>query len=113
MELIDKANVLADFFDIFSNDPSGIPSHTSDLFVEWDLAWFYAAGLAYGDILTLSSSGENLILRLWDAVLAHYNIADVEYTNLAELASAAGILDPSIFHQYYTVLDGDELKADA
>ena len=97
MELIDKANILADFLDKYQSDPTML-SHVSEMMVEWDLSWYLAAGLAYGEIKELSLSGKKLVNDLWDAVLDHYKVDDVDYEDLAELAVAAGFLDdPTIW----------------
>lgn len=106
MELIDKANILADYLDKYQNDPTMV-RHVGDLMVEWDLSWYLSAGLSYGVIKELSLSGEKLVSDLWDAVLAHYDIADVEYSNLAELAGAAGFLDGQTIYEYNNVVMED------
>ena len=106
MELIDKANILADFLDKYENDAT-MQQHVGNLMAEWDLSWYLSAGLAYGNIKELSLSGERLINNLWDAVIQHYGIADVDYKDLSHLAGAAGLLDGGLIYEYNNVVMED------
>mgnify|MGYP007090097464 CR=1 FL=1 len=80
MELIDKARILSDFFVQHRFDADAA------YFVEVnDLGLPYAFGIANGDILTLSSAGEDSVNETYAQLLTFLAAPDDEYDSLSDL----------------------------
>ena len=88
MELIDKANILSDFFEEYDDSTS---QSIADFLSTHDLSIYYSVGLSYGDILALSQNGEDEIHNSWRDLLDMYGLEDRYYADLYDLAHAARI----------------------
>lgn len=77
MQLIDKARILSD---LWWNHREDIDD---ELLVWADLGFPYAFGIAEGDILVLSSKGEDAVEELWQTFCDIYELdVDAEYESL-------------------------------
>ena len=74
MELIDKANVLAQLWML---------DRDNDVCVWADLGMPYAYGIANGDILHLSDEGENMVNEAWEYFCKAFDLnTDDDLTDL-------------------------------
>lgn len=77
MELIDKANILVELRDT-------MPMH--EVIVTYDIAIPYAVGLVNGEVLALSSEGEQRIDNAWNVLCTMYDAdPDAFYSNLDDI----------------------------
>lgn len=83
MELIDKANILADAW-LYRRDDSEL----LDFFVYNDIGPALAFSIANGLVLELSQEGEKYILASYTNLLEAYNVEDVEYESLDDILEA-------------------------
>lgn len=102
MELIDKANVISDLYTEFEDK---MPTAMQDVFAFYSLGTYYSFGLAFGDITSLSAEGEGRIEETWSALLAAYDLDDIDYDLAGFIMTAGLITDDFIFSHYNVILD--------
>lgn len=79
MELIDKANILADFYAL-RDDDSWV-----EFFDHYYDGIFLSYLIASGDVLELNADGERKIADAYAALLDEWGVADAEYSSLTDL----------------------------
>lgn len=79
MELIDKANILSEFY-AMRNDDAWI-----EFFDEYHDSILLAHLLASGDALELSADGERKVADVYAALLFEWGVVDAEYSSLNDL----------------------------
>lgn len=79
MELIDKASILSEFY-AMRNDDAWV-----EFFDEYSDGIHLAILLASGDVLEMSSDGEQKVSDCYAALLDEWGVVDVEYSSLKDL----------------------------
>lgn len=79
MELIDKANILSDFYAL-RDDDSWV-----EFFDSYYDGIFLGYLIASGDVLELNADGERKIADAYAALLDEWGVVDVEYASLTDL----------------------------
>lgn len=79
MELIDKANILSDFYALRDDD-----SWVEFFDANYD-GIFLGYLIASGDVLELNADGERKIADAYAALLDEWGVVDAEYSSLTDL----------------------------
>jgi hypothetical protein len=83
MELIDKATILAELYEV-------MPEH--DIPFIYDITIVYAVGLSNGDILQLSAEQESIIETMWTKLCEMYDAdPNAEYSVLDDVVPRSEI----------------------
>lgn len=97
MEIVDKANVIADLYAEFE---SALPPEVDAVFQMHDCGLPYALGIAFGHIAALTSEGESQVNDLWNSLLLVYDMDDIEYDLNSFILAAGLVSDNFIFSNY-------------
>ena len=85
MNIADKATIISDFWEVYSNKPAW-----KNFFDYNDLGVFYSIGITHGHILALGSEGERFIDMTWNDLCRSAGVdVDEEYANIGDFVMAA------------------------